>query len=170
MTFRTRAHPWGIVVLAAVLLAGCANDIIVKSPPGTTTTLILMRHAERTPLTTDLNEVGRATAAALPEAFEGTHIDAIYSPDMSRNLDTVAPLAKQRGLAVKVIDLSWVAARLIRENAGKTVLWVGNSGNLTRIYDDLGGEGRPPTLYGDLYIVRVPDQGPAQVTKSSYRR
>ena len=109
-------------MLAAVLLAGCANDIIVKSPPGTTTTLILMRHAERTPLTTDLNEVGRATAAALPEAFEGTHIDAIYSPDMSRNLDTVAPLAKQRGLAVKVIDLSWVAARLIpSSNAGKTV-------------------------------------------------
>ena len=102
-------------------------------------------------------------------------VDAIYSPNLSRNLDTVAPLAKQRGLSVKVIETSWLtlaryARQLIGDNPGKTVLWVGNTDNLSYIYEDIGGVGEPPVKYGDLYFVRVPDKGPAQVTKSRYGR
>ena len=158
----------GIVLIAATFLAGFNH--IVNSPPGSTTTLILLRHADRMVLSSDLDEDGRARAAALPAALEGTHIDAIYSPDLTRNLDTVAPLAKQRGLTVKVIPVSRVAARLISENPGKTVLWVGNTTNLEGIYEDIGGEGPPPVVYGDLYITKVPDKGPAQVTKLHYGR
>jgi hypothetical protein len=62
------------------------------------------------------------------------------------------------------------AARLVRDNPGKSVLWVGNTGNLKEIYADIGGEGAPPLNYGDLYIVRVPDRGPLQVTRSHYGR
>lgn len=174
MMILARARLFGVVVIAAALLAGCASNTLVTSPPGTTTTLILLRHAERSILSkeqsTELNEDGRARAAALPAALEGRPIEAIYSPGLTRNLDTVAPLAKQRGLTVKVIGLSRVAARLVRENPGKTVLWVGNSDNLGIIYKDIGGVGPPPIVYGDLYIVRVADQGPAQVTKLRYGR
>lgn len=155
-------------MISAAFLAGFNH--IVNSPPGSTTTLILLRHADRTVLSSDLDEDGRARAAALPAALEGTHIDAIYSPDLTRNLDTVAPLAKQRGLTVKVIPVSRVAARIIGENPGKTVLWVGNTTNLKGIYEDIGGEGPPPVVYGDLYIAKVPDKGPAQVTKLHYGR
>ena len=85
----------------------------------------------------------------------------------------MAPLAKQRGLSVKVIETSWLtlvryADRLIGDNSGKTVLWVGNTDNLKNIFEDIGGVGRPPTKYGDLYFVRVPDKGPPQLTKSRY--
>ncbi len=172
--FLARAGLLGVVVIAAALLAGCASNTLVTSPSGTTTTLILLRHAERTMLSkeqsTELSDKGRARAAALPAALEGMPIDAIYSPHLTRNLDTVAPLAKQRGLSVKVIGVSQVAARLIGENPGKTVLWVGNKDNLGVIYEDIGGEGPPPIVYGDLYIVRVPHKGPAQVTKKRYGR
>ena len=109
-----RARLLGIVVIAAVLLSGCANNLIIRSPSGTTTNLILLRHADRNVLSKDLDDGGRARAAALPAALEGIQIDAIYSPDFSRNLDTVAPLAKQRGLTVKVIPVSRVVARLNR--------------------------------------------------------
>ena len=167
-----RARLLRVVVIAAALLAGCASNTLVTSPSGTTTTLILLRHAERTMLSkeqsTELNDKGRTRAAALPAALEGMHIDAIYSPYLTRNLDTVAPLAKQRRLSVKVIGVMQIAARLIGENPGKTVLWVGNKDNLGVIYEDIGGEGPPPILYGDLYIVRVSDNGPAQVTKMRY--
>jgi hypothetical protein len=170
--FLAFARPLAVAVIAAALLVGCASNTLVRSPSGTTTTLILLRHAERTMVGeeqgTDLSDKGLARAAALPAALEGRHIDAIYSPHLKRNLATVAPLAKQRGLSVKVIGASQVAARLVGENPGKTVLWVGNKDNLDDIYEDVGGEGPPPIAYGDLYIVRVADKGPAQVTKSSY--
>jgi hypothetical protein len=157
-------------LVAAMLLGGCAGNHMVNSPPGMTTTLILLRHAERPVLGKELNAEGRARAAALPAALAGMEIDAIYSPNLSRNLDTVAPLAKQRGLTVKVIETSRVAARMIGENPGKTVLWVGNSSNLETIYEDIGGQGRAPILYGELFIARVPEKGPAQVTESRYGR
>lgn len=170
MMFLSRARLLGAVVIATVLLAGCAANI--KSPTGMTTTLILLRHAERTQNSLELNDKGRARAAALPVALDGVHIDAIYSPNLSRNLDTVAALAKQRSLTVKVMEVAWFgnAARLIRENAGNTVLWVGNTNNLPGIYEDIGGKGRPPISYGDLYIARVPDKGSSQVTKSHFGR
>ena len=176
--FPAGARQLGVAVIAAVLLAGCASDTIVTSPPDTTTTLILLRHAERTTQGTTqgteqgkaLSDKGRARAAALPEALEGTHIDAIYSPHLPRNLDTVAPLAKQRRLSVKVIGVFDVAARLIGENPGKTVLWVGNKDNLADINKDIGGEGPPPIVYGDLHIVRVADKGAPEVTKLRYGR
>ena len=93
-------------MITAVLLSGCANNLIVKSPSGTTTTLILLRHAERPTLGKELTDKGRARAAALPTALQGIHVDAIYSPNLSRNLDTVAPLARRRGLFVEVIEPS----------------------------------------------------------------
>ncbi len=155
-----------LVLTAGLMLAAC--DTVVKSPTGTSTTVVLIRHADRSPAEKDLNAKGRARAAALPAALEGMPIDAIYSPDLKRNLDTVAPLAAQRGLTVKVIKVSWVADRLVGENPGKTVLWVGNTTNLKSIYANLGGTGEPPINYGDLYVMRIPDKGPAQVTRKRF--
>lgn len=168
MKFLARVRLLGIAVIVTTVLTGFTH--IVNSPPGTTTTLILLRHADRNVFSENLDDDGRARAAALPAALEGVHIDAIYSPDLARNLDTVAPLAKQRGLTANVIPVSRVAARLVGENPGKTVLWVGNTTNLEGIYEDIGGEGPPPVVYGDLFIAQVPDKGPAQVTKLHYGR
>ena len=89
---------------------------------------------------------------------------------MKRNLGTAKPLARQRGIKIKVIKDSRVAARLVNENPGKVVLWVGNSANLEEIYRDLGGEGRAPLSYGDLYILRVPDKGETEVIKRHFGR
>lgn len=158
----------GAVLLPLLVLAGCAALTGVRSPPGTTTTVVLIRHADRILLSPELSEEGRARAAALPAAVADLKIDAIYSPDTKRNLDTVRPLADQRGITVKTIGLSDVAARLVTENPGKTVLWVGNKGNLETIYGDLGGEGPPPAEYGELYVVTVRDRGPPAVSKRHF--
>lgn len=156
-----------VLMLAPLaVIAGCAGA--VYSPPGTTTTVILLRHAERTPLTAELTERGRARAAALPAAVADLRIDAIYTPNLKRNLDTAAPLARARNLKVRVIEETAIAARLVGENPGKTAVWVGNSDNLEKIYEDLRGDGVPPVGYGDLFILRVPDKGLTTVTRTRY--
>ena len=156
----------GFVLVALTAVVGCAPVEKVRSPSGTTTTVILLRHAER--YGPDLIEEGRARAAALPAAVAGYDIAAIYSPDKVRNLDTVRPLAEQRSLEIKVIEVKNVARRLVHENPGKTVVWVGNSTNLHDIYESLGGTDRAPVTYGQLFILEVPATGTTKVIKSRY--
>ncbi len=163
----------GLAVFFLMSLPGFSaaeEHTIVRSPSGTTTTVILVRHADRNMFSPDLNETGRARAAALPKAVAKFDIKAIYSPDLKRNLDTAKPLAQLRGIKIKVIKDSQVASRLVNENPGKVVLWVGNSANLEEISRDLGGEGRAPLSYGDLYILRVPDKGETEVIKRHFGR
>jgi len=118
-------------------------------PPGTT--LIAVRHADREG--EELTDKGRARAEALMSALQHIKIDAIYAPGIKRNLDTAAPLAKAQGLAVQRIPTENPAARLMAAGAGKTIVWVGNKGNLQSIWDNLGAPGPAPLQYGDLFIV-----------------
>ena len=150
------------------LLAGCA--IVTHSMPGTTTTVILTRHADRDPLAEELNDKGRVRAEALVDAVADMNITAIYSPDRTRNLDTAKPLAKHLGLEIQTIGTSKneVSKTLLTRHPGETVIWIGNTTNLTGIYEHMGGEGAPPINYGDLYIMEVKDSGRPEVIKKRY--
>ena len=156
-----------LVVMSLAGLAGCATPEL-RSPPGTVTTLILLRHADRNPLQENLTDEGRARAAALPAALANIPIDAIYTLQIQRNINTAEPLARERNLPIKIIEESYIAPRLVKENPGKTVVWVGNTDNLEVIYRDLRGDGPPPIRYGDLYIVKLPADGPTVVTKTRF--
>jgi len=151
-----------------VALAGCA--IVNHSKSGTTTTIILTRHADRDPLATELNDKGRQRAQALVEAVAEMNITAIYSPDLKRNLNTARPLAEHLGIEVQVIGSSKheVTKTILTKHPGEVVIWIGNGGNLTEIYAFLGGEGAPPTVYGDLYIMTIKDSGRPEVIKKRY--
>lgn len=134
----------------ATALAGCATGARSATlAPGTT--LIILRHADR--VNEDLTDVGRQRAAALVTALEGTHIDAIYAPGIKRNLDTARPLAEARGLPVESVGASSPVPALFTKGAGRTVVWVGNKGNLADIWEALGAPGAPPVEYGDLFFV-----------------
>ena len=156
------------VLLAPALLAACASGL--KSAPGTTTTVLLIRHAERVHTDDALREEGRVRAAALPAAIADLDLAAIYSPKRVRNLDTVRPLAAQRGLEITVIEIEAVPERMLGDHPGKTVLWVGNTTNLPNIFRRLGGEGPPPNTYGDIYVLTVPDAGEMLLEKRHFGR
>ncbi len=151
-------------LFAALLLTGAALADIVAIPPGTT--LIALRHADRTD--EDLNARGIARAAALPAALEGVPIHAIFSPGFDRNLDTAAPLAKARGLQITRMTPRNAAARILSASAGKTVVWVGNKTNLSEIWKDIGAEGPPPLEYGDLFLVTAAPSGKPLVTRRHF--
>lgn len=136
-------------ILSLLILAACATPGSVAIPPETT--LIILRHGDRT--TENLNEKGIARAEALVAALEGIPVDAIYSPGIQRNLDTAAPLAKARGLTVQRIAPENPAPRLMAQGAGQTIVWIGNKGNLRTIWDSLAAPEPPPLEYGDLFFV-----------------
>jgi hypothetical protein len=138
---------WLVTGALAVAVAGCTADR-VQSRPGTTTTVILTRHADTDPGFGQLNATGRARAQALVDAVGDMRITAIYSPDLERNLDTVRPLASRLGIeitrtaGVSVFAADSIAREILDRHAGGVVRWVGNaSGNLQVIYRRLGGTG-----------------------------
>ena len=175
-----------------LLLIGCASGPStesgsVLSPPGTTTKIILVRHAERAKELGEsaLRPEGRQRAQDLVAAIGDEKITAIYSPDRGRNRETVQPLANHLGVTITLIPEARLTntrkfanefvQEVLSKHAGGVVVWVGNKspvgfwgGNLKEIYLRLGGPGDPPSKYDDLFIITVPDQGALQVNKTTY--
>lgn len=158
------------------------------SLPGTTTTIILVRHCERDPgLDPPLNTEGFIRRVALRNVLSENGLTAIYASDQIRNRQSVAPLESSLGItatfipALELADTKALANRLVdewlRDHAGGVVLWCGNTGpvipdvqdgNLEEIYRRLGGTGRAPNRYQDLYIVVVPELGETRFIKTEY--
>ncbi len=163
-----------VCLLVASLVACAIIDSKVHSSPGTTTKIILTRHAERTQVTKVLTAKGQQRARDLVSAVEGLDVAAIYSPDLERNLDTARPLAKHLGIEITVQPakstplVNQIVDDMLKRHAGKTVLWVGNVANLNEMYWRLGGDGDGPIVYGDLFIVTVPDRGPVTIEKRRF--
>ncbi|WP_066739483.1 histidine phosphatase family protein [Cupriavidus sp. D384] len=74
------------------------------------THLIVIRHGETAwnrerrlqgQIDIPLNDTGRAQARALAEALTGEPIDAVYTSDLGRALETAKPLAQALGLTVR---------------------------------------------------------------------
>ena len=179
----------GFVLMFIFACSGASQNasIPVKSAPGTQTTFILVRHAERAKEQgqSALRPAGIERAQALADALEDKGVTVIYSPDRGRNRETVEPLAKRLGLTVNLVPEKQLANTnafadqfvnmVLSEHAGGTALWVGNKspvgiwgGNLKEIYKRLGGEGDPPSKYDDLFFVVVTDSGALNVTKTTY--
>jgi hypothetical protein len=163
-----------LVALAFGVLAGCAT-VAVPSKPGTTTTVILLRHADRDENSEQLNATGRARAQALVAAARHMGVTAIYSPNVERNVDTVKPLAQHLGIDITLTPrfsmpvASRIAREILDKHAGGVVVLVGNlTGNLQAFYHLLGGTGSGPEQYGDLFIMTIPDQGPVKVNKMRF--
>ena len=153
-------------------LSACGPTMHSKT--GTSTTVILIRHAEKD-AKSNLSPEGHARARALVEAVGHMNVQEIYSPNLVRNIDTVKPLAKHAGVDITLtpkISLPMVGKyckEILTVHAGKVVLWVGNvSGNLQSIYHKLGGKGTGPIEYRQLFILTVPDKGPTRVEKTTF--
>ena len=73
--------------------------------------VLLVRHAEPIPTGSEgiadddrpLTEAGRAAAIELAEELDEYHVTAIYSSPYTRSLETVAAIARRRGLKVQLL-------------------------------------------------------------------
>jgi len=154
----------------------------MQSPPGTKTTIVLLRHGGRDPNVDEADPMltwrGRKRAAELPAALGNIGVTAIYCPNLKRNLATAKPLADHLGLGIHIVsnrrlfDPNKLARELLDEfinkHANGVVVWIGNRRNLEELYRLVDGTGDPPTEYGRICMVTIPDIGPPRIKKMTY--
>jgi phosphohistidine phosphatase SixA len=148
----------GLIVLAAIL---GAQD----------TTVVLFRHGERQSLfdsDSALSEAGLRRAQALVPLLAGFRPVAAYTSELRRTQETMAPTALQLGLTslVRPKDGSAaLAAEILRDQRGKTVLVCWHHDLMKQVVRGLGVKGPVPywsiETYDRLWIVRVPITGEA---------
>jgi len=131
---------------------------------GATTTVIVLRHAEKSTEQVDpsLTPAGYERAARLATLFAQSGVAAIYVSDTRRARETGRPLADRLG--IELIEypgrgVEALAERLLDRHRGQTVLVVGHSNTVPQVLSTLTG-GRYVTRldedeFDGLYLVSV---------------
>ena len=147
----------------------------------TTTTIVLVRHAEKETVTIDnppLTAAGGQRAERLAQMFGGVsgvgRIEALYVTDTRRTQQTAMPLATRLGLSAVVMpaaDVKGMAARVLHEHRGGRALIVAHSNTLPELIQKLTGQTIEPIgddEYDNVYIVTVPTFGKSSVLRLKY--
>jgi 2,3-bisphosphoglycerate-dependent phosphoglycerate mutase len=140
-----------------------------------TTTVILTRHAEiDTAHGADppLNAQGKRRAELLRSMLAESGIDAIYVSHFSRTRETARPLAVSQGRIPIVLDEPKdIAADILSNHPGDTVLVVGHSNTVPETIGILGG-GRLPVIdeheFNNLFVATVFQPDKAAIVKLKY--
>ncbi len=134
-------------------------------------TFILVRHAEKD-FGDDPNlvEIGRQRAELLKEMLTKVDLDAVYTTNTKRTVQTAEPSAEYHDLELQYYspyELEALASKLRSRHRGETVLVVGHSNTtpaLTSILDKRNEYPRFSELYyKNLMIVTVPPKGAVEV-------
>jgi phosphohistidine phosphatase SixA len=171
--------PFWLMWLMFFVVVGIA---VTAYRSATTTTVVLVRHAEKQLVTIDdppLAPAGELRAERLAQMFgniRGTgHIEAIYVTNARRTQLTAAPLAARLGIQPSVLPAATgpkaVASQVLHEHRGGHALIVGHSNTVPGIVEALSGETVAPIAtdeYDNLYIVTVPTFGKATVLRLKY--
>ena len=169
-----------ILALSLILCAGACRPAPDVATPIGPTTVVVVRHAEKAADGADpsLLPEGVARAEALKEVLAGADVAAVYSTPFLRTRATAAPTAEALGLQVTITEVAnlethpaEVAARVLAEHRGETVLVVGHSNTVPAIVEALGGGAVAPITdaeYSHLFIVIIPASGPVRTIKAQY--
>lgn len=170
--------PIWLAMLAAIAIGAASFALYSRA---TTTTIILVRHAEKQlgtiedpPLTQEGDERAQRLARMFgANASPGT-VQAIYATSTRRAQATAAPLAARLGLTVVTANdaPAALARRMRRENHGGVALVVGHSNTIPAIAAALASRSDVPAMseddFGTIYVVSVPDLGRATILQLRY--
>ena len=144
---------------------------------GETTTVIVLRHAEKSALATDppLSVAGRERAARLDGLLRESGLRALYVSDTQRARETAEPLARRLGVAAIEYpgrETNDLVKAILARHRGETVLVVGHSNTVPRLLERLS-DGRYSTRLAEdefdgLYIVTIPRFDPPAVLQLRY--
>ena len=152
-------------LFAAVLTLCAAGSALAQ----TTTTVILVRHAEKVDDSADpvLSDAGTARAEALADALEDAGVSAIITTQFERTRRTAAPLGARAGITPTVVaatgrtHVADVAAR-VRELGPGTIVVVGHSNTVPAIIRALGGADVgeiADSAYDHLFVLTLDEDG-----------
>lgn len=158
----------GLLVVCAALLG--ARQQVQRPSHSAATLVYLVRHAEKAKDGTSnppLTVTGHKRAKALARMLRAVPLDAVYATQYKRTQQTVAPTAKAKGLALKIIK-AHKEHKLLRAlkgpYKGKSVLIAGHSNTIPKMIKALGG---PQTIklkertdYDDVFVLILHKQAP----------
>lgn len=159
------------ILLGILLVAGAlgAQD----------TTVVLLRHAERQSILdhdSSLAEAGLRRAELLVPLLEAFRPEALYTSDLIRTQQTLAPLSAKLGLkpSVRSREASGaLAEEILRNHRGHTVIVCWHHDLMKKVARGLGVKGPIPywslDTYDRLWIVRVPAKGEATLEERQQR-
>jgi len=146
----------------ALLLTLPAAPALPGAPPcDSTTTIIVVRHAERPAGVDTLDAAGFARADDLAGVCRSAGIGAVYHSNTVRTRLTAAPAA--RLLAITPIeypatDFDALIGDIFTKHCGGTVLVVGHSNTVGRIIAAAGGPSMPDLAddeFDNLFVLRL---------------
>ena len=144
-----------------------------------TTTMIFVRHAEKALMPIDdpgLSAEGKLRAAELArqlvDADVVAGIDAIYSTDTRRTIDTAQPVADALGLEISTYenqeDDEPVVDAMVNAHKGKIILVVGHSNTLPTMIAALGASKKVPPIAEFEYVISIPWFGKTKTIRLRY--
>jgi broad specificity phosphatase PhoE len=168
------------VGVALAVFCAAASQVVAQEPTSATTTVILVRHAEKASAPAadpPLTSAGEARAKALLEAVRGAGVTAIITTPYERTRATAAPSASALGITPEVVTATGRThakdvAAAIRKHAGQTILVVGHSNTIPEIIGELGASVPPlcDAEYDNLYVVLLPPSGSTKLIRSKFGR
>jgi broad specificity phosphatase PhoE len=148
-----------------------------------TTTMIFVRHAEKALMPIDdpgLSAEGKVRAAELArqlvDADVVAGIDAIYSTDTRRTIETAQPVADALEVDIQIYqnqeDDEPVVDAMVNAHKGKIILVVGHSDTLPTMIAALGASKKVPPIaefeYDNIYVISIPWFGKTKTIRLRY--
>ena len=127
-----------------------------------TTTYYFIRHGEKVDSSKnpDLSKIGFERAKVWEELFSEIKLDAIYSTDYNRTLQTVTPIANKQQIIIAKYDPKTIDIESFKNNnLGKKVLIVGHSNTIANLVNAMVNQNAYAEIddltFGNLYIVTI---------------
>ncbi|MFT5165328.1 MAG: 2,3-bisphosphoglycerate-dependent phosphoglycerate mutase [Saprospiraceae bacterium] len=143
----------------------------------TATTFILVRHAETTGIGSnpDLSATGLIRSEELRRVLSNVPLDAVYSTNFNRTMQTAQPTADDKSLSVinyNPSSLSPFVDNVLMDYYAGAVLVVGHSNTTPSLLNVLVGANiyadLPESAYDNLYVVTVFENGRSEVVHLKY--
>ena len=164
-----------LLLVLATLLFACGETTNKKAAETevetNSTTYYLIRHAEKdrsdkSNRNPDLMETGQARAQRWAEYFKEIDLDAVYSTQYNRTIQTATPTAEWHELEVQTYDAGEMYDRTFQfATKGKNVLIVGHSNTTPTFVNTILGEERFEWMHdkdnSSLFIVTLNDTVPS---------
>jgi broad specificity phosphatase PhoE len=175
---RRRQRRIQVIIIYTAIAVGLAWFFELQA----TTTVIFVRHAEKTAEPADdplLSLAGQQRAAELArqlvDADVVAGIDAVYATPYRRTVDTAKPVADALGLPITsydAADTETIMEQIVRKHKGKIVLVVGHSNTLPALIGNMGASKKVPVIkeneYDNIYIVSIPWFGKTKTIRLRY--
>jgi broad specificity phosphatase PhoE len=167
--------PLWLTLLAALVIAGLGFSFYRDAG---TTVVLLVKPAEKDPgiiadppISPEGEERAQQLARMLGEGGDGVGLGAIYASDDRRAQQTAAPLAERLHLTPVLFSgaaAPEVAARLLHEHAGGSILVIASGTAFAQLLRALSGAELPLRAADEaeaMYIVSVPSVGRTRLVR-----